>query len=63
MQRIAVPYPAPYGSGTGLFGIEGTAHSAILGNEAVDGPSVARDRLHRRWLLLFDLEDGLAGRS
>jgi hypothetical protein len=88
MQRIAVPYPAPYGSGAGIFVIEGTANGAILGltptralielpgaqsipvvwravtlaSEAVDGASVGRDRLHRRWLL-FDLEDGLAGRS
>jgi hypothetical protein len=31
MQRIAVPYPAPYGSGTGIFVIEGTANGAILG--------------------------------
>jgi hypothetical protein len=31
MQRIAVPYPAPYGSGAGTFIIEGTATGAILG--------------------------------
>jgi hypothetical protein len=31
MQRIAVPYPAPYGSGAGTFVIEGTANGAILG--------------------------------
>jgi hypothetical protein len=30
-QRIAVPYPAPYGSGAGTFVIEGTAAGAILG--------------------------------
>jgi hypothetical protein len=30
-QRIAVPYPAPYGSGAGTFVIEGTATGAILG--------------------------------
>jgi hypothetical protein len=31
MQRIAVPYPAPYGSGAGTFVVEGTANGAILG--------------------------------
>ena len=31
MQRIAVPYPAPYGSGAGSFVVEGTATGAILG--------------------------------
>jgi hypothetical protein len=31
MQRIAVPYPAPYGSGAGTFIVEGTATGAILG--------------------------------
>jgi hypothetical protein len=31
MQRIAVPYPAPYGSGAGTFVIEGNAKGAILG--------------------------------
>jgi hypothetical protein len=31
MQRIAMPYPAPYGSGAGTFVIEGTAKGAILG--------------------------------
>jgi hypothetical protein len=31
MQRIAVPYPAPYGSGAGTLVIEGTANGAILG--------------------------------
>jgi hypothetical protein len=31
VQRIAVPYPAPYGSGAGTFVIEGTATGAILG--------------------------------
>jgi hypothetical protein len=31
MQRIAVPYPAPYGSGSGTFTIEGSAQGAILG--------------------------------
>jgi hypothetical protein len=31
MQRIAVPYPAPYGSGTGTFVVEGNATGAILG--------------------------------
>jgi hypothetical protein len=30
-QRIAVPYPAPYGAGAGTFIIEGTATGAILG--------------------------------
>ena len=30
-QRIAVPYPAPYGSGSGTFVIEGTATGAIVG--------------------------------
>jgi hypothetical protein len=30
-QRIAVPYPAPYGSGAGTFVIEGTATGAIVG--------------------------------
>lgn len=31
MQRIAVPYPAPYGAGAGAFVIEGNAKGAILG--------------------------------
>jgi hypothetical protein len=31
MQRIAVPYPAPYGSGAGTFIVEGNATGAILG--------------------------------
>jgi hypothetical protein len=31
MQRIAVPYPAPYGSGAGTFIVEGNASGAILG--------------------------------
>jgi len=30
-QRIAVPYPAPYGSGAGTFIVEGNANGAILG--------------------------------
>ena len=31
VQRIAVPYPAPYGSGAGTYVIEGTAAGAIVG--------------------------------
>jgi hypothetical protein len=31
MQRIAVPYPSPYGTGSGTFVIEGNATGAILG--------------------------------
>jgi hypothetical protein len=31
MQRIAMPYPAPYGSGVGTFVVEGNATGAILG--------------------------------
>jgi hypothetical protein len=31
IQRIAVPYPAPYGSGAGSFVIEGTATGVIVG--------------------------------
>jgi hypothetical protein len=31
MQRFAVPYPAPYGSGSGTFVVEGNASGAILG--------------------------------
>jgi hypothetical protein len=31
MQRIAVPYPAPYGSGAGTFVVERNATGAILG--------------------------------
>jgi hypothetical protein len=31
MQRIAVPYPAPYGSGAGSLVVEGTATGAMLG--------------------------------
>jgi hypothetical protein len=31
MQRIAMPYPAPYGSGAGTFVVEGNATGAILG--------------------------------
>jgi hypothetical protein len=31
MQRIAVPYPSPYGSGAGTYIVEGNASGAILG--------------------------------
>lgn len=31
MQRIAVPYPAPYGAGSGIITIEGNAQGAIVG--------------------------------
>ena len=31
MQRIAVPYPAPYGSGAGTIVVEGNATGAIVG--------------------------------
>ena len=31
MQRIAVPYPAPYGSGSGIFTFEGTAKGVVMG--------------------------------
>ena len=31
MQRIALPYPAPYGAGAGTFVVEGNATGAILG--------------------------------
>jgi hypothetical protein len=31
MQRIAVPYPAPYGSGSGTFTFEGTAKGVVMG--------------------------------
>jgi hypothetical protein len=31
MQRVAVPYPAPYNAGSGLITIEGNAQGAILG--------------------------------
>jgi len=31
IQRIAVPYPAPYGSGAGTLVVEGNATGAILG--------------------------------
>jgi hypothetical protein len=31
MQRIAVPYPAPYGAGAGTFVVEGNAAGAVLG--------------------------------
>jgi len=31
MQRVAVPYPAPYASGSGIITIEGNAKGAILG--------------------------------
>src|ERR1700730_1820908 len=31
VQRIAMPYPAPYGSGAGTFIVEGNASGAILG--------------------------------
>ncbi|MDN3274890.1 hypothetical protein QWJ07_11580 [Frankia sp. RB7] len=31
MQRIAMPYPAPYGAGAGTFVVEGTATGSILG--------------------------------
>ena len=31
IQRIAVPYPAPYGSGAGTFVVEGNATGAVLG--------------------------------
>ena len=37
MQRIAVPYPAPYGSGAGTFIVEGTATGAILGHHPDQG--------------------------
>jgi hypothetical protein len=30
-ERIAIPYPAPYGSGAGRFVVEGNATGAILG--------------------------------
>jgi hypothetical protein len=30
-QRVAVPYPAPYGAGSGIITIEGNAQGAILG--------------------------------
>ncbi len=30
-QRIAVPYPAPYGAGAGTLVVEGTASGAVLG--------------------------------
>lgn len=31
VQRVAVPYPAPYGSGSGTMVIEGNANGAIVG--------------------------------
>lgn len=31
MQRIAVPYPAPYGAGSGTMMVEGSATGAIVG--------------------------------
>lgn len=31
MQRIAVPYPAPYGAGSGTMVVEGSANGAIVG--------------------------------
>jgi hypothetical protein len=31
MQRVAVPYPAPYGAGSGIITIEGNAQGAIVG--------------------------------
>jgi len=31
MQQVAVPYPAPYGAGSGIITIEGNAQGAILG--------------------------------
>lgn len=31
VQRIAVPYPAPYGAGSGTMVIEGSANGAIVG--------------------------------
>ena len=31
LQRIAMPYPAPYGAGAGTFTVEGNANGAILG--------------------------------
>jgi hypothetical protein len=31
MQRIAVPYPAPYGAGSGTMVVEGSATGAIVG--------------------------------
>lgn len=31
MQRIAMPYPAPYGSGAGTYVVEGNANGVILG--------------------------------
>ena len=31
MQRVAVPYPAPYGTGSGTMVIEGSANGAIIG--------------------------------
>jgi hypothetical protein len=31
VQRIAMPYPAPYGSGVGTYVVEGNATGAILG--------------------------------
>jgi hypothetical protein len=31
MQRIAVPYPSPYGSGAGVIVVEGNATGAVLG--------------------------------
>jgi hypothetical protein len=30
-QRVAVPYPAPYGSGSGIMVVEGNAKGAIVG--------------------------------
>lgn len=31
MQRVAVPYPAPYGAGSGTITIEGNAGGAVVG--------------------------------
>lgn len=31
IQRIAMPYPAPYGAGAGIYIVEGDAQGAILG--------------------------------
>jgi hypothetical protein len=30
-QRVAVPYPTPYGSGSGIMTVEGNAKGAIVG--------------------------------
>ena len=31
LQRVAVPYPAPYGAGSGTMVVEGSANGAIIG--------------------------------